>query len=133
VSELAPAVRHQTFSPDSTLIAYQSDVTGYDAVYVYEWATNLTRQVAGRDDLPGLQEAIQPTWPCTDSQQLMFASEAEGNFNVFLTLARPLEAGIIDILNDGESVALTRSEATDYYPQGRAWEYDTVIRIVNQR
>jgi len=96
-------------SPDDTLIAYQSDVDGDNDIYVYEFATGLTRQLTDNTI-----EDYAPMWRCAASV-VVFTSDVTSDANLFQAPALPIDA--IAILVDSEAVQLTFDLATDQYSE----------------
>jgi Tol biopolymer transport system component len=97
------------FSPDDTLIAYQSDLDGDLDIYVHQFSSGQTRLVTD-NDIPD----YAPTWWC-ESNILIFTSDITGDSNIFETPALPIEAE--PILVETEATQLTDHPDSDQYPQ----------------
>ncbi|MFW5748276.1 MAG: PKD domain-containing protein [Chloroflexota bacterium] len=122
VSELGGDARHQSVSPNSELIAYQSNiVNGINDIYVYEIATGETRLLTNNEGerYEGIQD-VSPTWFC-ESTTLVFASDVptdegtELDNNIFSVDVLPIDAPPIN--TDEEATQLTQDEANDRDPQ----------------
>jgi TolB protein len=99
VSEIGGNATNHVFSPDDTLIAYQSNiVNGINDIYVFEIATGITRLLTNNvgDPYQDIQDTA-PTWYC-ESTMLVFTSsidatdENPNNTNVFMVNALPINA-----------------------------------------
>ena len=119
ISELGGHAQNHAWSPDDTLIAYQSDVanTGrrVNDIYVYELETEQTRLVTNNEG--EAYENVQdfaPTWYC-ETTIVVFASRVEGDNNIYMVDARPIDAPPINV--DEEAERLTESEHNDRNPQ----------------
>ncbi len=110
ISDLDGDATNHSWSPDDTLIAYQSDLDGDLDVYVYEVGGGRTRQLTA-NDIPD----YAPTWQC-NSTHLLFTSDITGNPDLFDTDALPITAPGIAV--DLEAEQLTIDEAADIYPLG---------------
>jgi len=104
------------FSPDDTLIAYQSDLDGDLDIYVYQFASNQTRLVTDNaiDD-------YAPTWWC-NANIVIFTSDITGDSNLFETPAEPISAP--PILVETEATQLTNELESDQYPQNTPADED---------
>jgi Tol biopolymer transport system component len=108
VSDPAGDARNHAWSPDSKLLAYQSDADGDNDIYVYEIATQTTRLISDNTI-----EDYAPTWYC-NAPVLVFTSDVTGDPNLFRTDALPMSAPAI--LVDQEASQLTFDLADDVYP-----------------
>ncbi|MBN1286362.1 MAG: PD40 domain-containing protein, partial [Anaerolineae bacterium] len=120
------ATANHTWSPDDTLIAYQSDLDGDRDIYVYEVATGKTRQLTNeKNPVEGdinIQE-FAPTWWC-DAPIVIFTSDVDGDFaqrdytnNLYQLNALPIDGPSYDVGEDGEVVKLTDRQGPDQHPQ----------------
>ena len=128
VSELGGDATNHTFSPDGTLIAYQSDINqGINDIYVYEIATGRTRLITENSGVTegGVQYAavpdVSPTWFC-NSTTLVFATQMFDErdpgdaFDIVMTEALPIDAPAIKV--DTEAIVMTTNrESHDWAPQ----------------
>ena len=105
-----------TWSRDSRLIAYDSNVDGDLDIYVYDRWTDTTRQLTDN-----LISDYAPVWMC-NSNTLVFTSDAAGNPDIFQINALPITAPPVDVLT--EAVQLTSSPEEDLYPEGWPAEED---------
>ena len=94
------------WSPDNTMIAFQSNAQGDEDVYVYDVATGTTRLITDNDI-----EDYAPTWIC-DSPILVYTSDVTGDPNLFQSSG--LATQPIDVLT--EASQLTFLDANDRYP-----------------
>jgi Tol biopolymer transport system component len=121
VSDLGGLATNHAISPNSQLIAYQSNVeNGINDIYVYEIATGLTRLITDNtEDYAGIQD-FAPTWYC-NSTTLIFVSNValvEGGVNannIYQTEALPMDAPALEV--DNEASPLTATEDNDRDPQ----------------
>src|SRR5690606_25375357 len=98
------------WSPDDSLIAYQSDLDGTLNLYVYEVATGITRQVTATQTA-----SYAPTWYC-DAPVLIFTSDETGDANLFELNALPMDGEpVTDLVSN--AVQLTDDPANDQYPE----------------
>ena len=104
------------FSPDDTLIAYQSDLDGDLDIYIYQFASDQTRLVTDNaiDD-------YAPTWWC-NANIVIFTSDITGDSNLFETPAEPINAP--PILVETEATQLTDELESDQYPQNTPADED---------
>ncbi|MCU0480627.1 MAG: hypothetical protein MUE54_05370 [Anaerolineae bacterium] len=118
VSEIGGNATNAVFSPDDTLIAYQSNlVNGINDIYVYEIETGLTRLLTNNQgpDYENIQDT-SPTWYC-ESTLLVFTSsidatdENPNNLNVFSVDALPIDAPAINV--DEDANRMTDDEEND--------------------
>ncbi len=127
VSELGGNALNHAFSPDSNLIAYQSNVVNniYD-IYVYEIETGATRLITRNDgEFEGVFDTA-PTWFC-ESTTLIFTSNVEteatteatvgatNDNNIYSVEALPIDAPAIAV--NEEASQLTVDESNDRDPQ----------------
>ena len=108
ISDPSMSAVNQSWSPDSTLIAYQAQ-TGADlAVYVYQISTTTTRRVT---DISSANYA--PTWYC-NSNTLVFNSNVTGDPNLFLTQALPIDAAPIRVDAQAQQLTSLKSAAAQF-------------------
>ncbi len=128
ISELGGDARHASISPNSELVAYQSNLAeGINDIYVYEIETDQTRLIT--ENMGERYEGVQdtsPTWYC-ESTTLVFTSNVEtpattedtvsarNDNNIYLTEALPIDADPIE--TDNEGTRLTFEDANDRDPQ----------------
>jgi Tol biopolymer transport system component len=105
--------RNQSISPDSRLVAYERETTN-DAfqVFVYEPASGSSRQIT-----TGSAHNESPTWRC-DSQTLVLASDADGDYELYEIPALPLSAASVTLPAGGRN--LTNNRFDDRDPIGPA-------------
>ncbi|MGZ4380967.1 MAG: TolB family protein [Gaiellaceae bacterium] len=88
------------WSPDGKKLAFESDRSGNDEIYVMNLATlrvtNLTRNPARDSD---------PTWS-PDGQSIAFASERDGNSEIY----------VMSAATGGNQTRLTNNPAVDLVP-----------------
>jgi len=96
------------WSPDDSLIAYQSALDGDMDVYVYEVATGITRQLTDNTI-----EDYAPTWLC-ESNTIVFTSDVTVDANIFSAAALPIDAAALDVSEEAQQ--LTFVDAADQYP-----------------
>jgi Tol biopolymer transport system component len=108
ISDTEGHALNQSWSPDDSLIAYESDVDGDEDVYVYEVATGQTRHLTDN-----ALEDYAPTWYCI-APVLVFTSDVTGDSDLFSTSALPVNGPSIDV--EAEASQLTTSEDSDEYP-----------------
>ncbi len=107
--------RNFSWSPDDTLIAYQSDADGDTPdIYVYEVATGTTRLLTENTEEYAGNINTAPTWIC-ESTTVVFASDVIGNNEIFSVSALPIDGAPIKV--DQEASQLTNDEANDRDPQ----------------
>jgi Tol biopolymer transport system component/PKD repeat protein len=109
ISDLSAGSANHTWSPDDSLIAYQSNLDGDLDIYVYEIETGETRLVTD-NEIPD----YAPTWWC-DAPVVVFTSDVTGDPNIFSTPALPIDAQAI--LVDVEANQLTTDPRSDVYPE----------------
>jgi Tol biopolymer transport system component len=79
-------VANAIWSPDGAYIAYQAmPELGFANLYVYEIATNTTRQITTNGN------AFSPAWIC-DTTNIVFTSNVLGNNNLYVLNALPMDA-----------------------------------------
>ncbi|MBK8034654.1 MAG: isopeptide-forming domain-containing fimbrial protein [Chloroflexi bacterium] len=110
VSDRSSRAANPVWSPDDTLIAYQSDLDGDLDIYIYGVGVGQTRKLTenGIDD-------YAPTWLC-DSLRVMFTSDAPDNPDIFQAEALPLTAPAINVLEEADQLTIDPNQ--DIYPQG---------------
>lgn len=117
ISGVAPFVGGLTWSPDDTLLAYQSDLTGISQIYVYAPLSGETRQVTGDATSVNSIASFAPTWLCDSSDTVIFTAATGADLSdVFSTTTRPLTAPAINVAR--EAVNLTASVFEDGYAEG---------------
>jgi Tol biopolymer transport system component len=99
---------------DDTLLAYQSDLDGDSDIYIYDFASGLTRQLTDN----GLAD-YAPTWMCGEPT-VQFTSEVSGNADIFQADALPIDGEPLDITIDGQQ--LTSDASADRYSVGASTE-----------
>jgi len=118
VSEIGGNATNHVFSPDDSLIAYQSNVVNdINDIYVYEIETGLTRLLTNNTgvDYQNVQDTA-PTWYC-ESTLLVFTSSVDAtdenpsNTNIFSVDALPIDAPPINA--DEDATRLTEDEEID--------------------
>jgi Tol biopolymer transport system component len=118
VSQLGGNATNHVFSPDDTLIAYQSTLAnGINDIYVYEIETGLTRLLTNNqgERYQNVQNT-SPTWYC-ESTMLVFTSDIDKddanpfNLNLFMVNALPIDAPPINV--DEDAVRLTDDTEND--------------------
>jgi hypothetical protein len=125
ISDPAGNALNHAFSPDDTLIGYQSDLDGDIDIYVYEFASEQTRLVTDNtiDD-------YAPTWYC-DGPIIVFTSDITEDSNIFDTPALPMDADPIKV--DQQANQLTSDPKSDQYPEDSPSEEDASNSRTQQR
>ena len=99
---------NQVWSPDGTMIAYQSDKSSVADIFVYQIASDKTRQVTAS---VLTSEHYAPTWRC-DSKTIIFTSDVSGTPNLYSASALPIDAPPIDVKSKATALtALNNSSA----------------------
>lgn len=130
ISDTSDGVRNHVWSPDDSLIAYQSDVTGIAQVYVYELSTQRTRRVTGDDETVDTVPSYAPTFHCSGSAVVVYATTIGNQSDVFQSYTRPLESDAINVAQ--EATNLTNDPLTnDGYPQGLTHVKSNFARLIN--
>lgn len=130
ISDAAPFAGNHSWSPNGSLIAYQSDLTGIPQIYIYEPESGMTRRVTGDVDTVNITASFAPTWYCNSSDVIIFTSEIEsGISDIFASTTYPLAAGAINVAL--EAINLTASESEDGYPEGLAASNGSLGREVH--
>jgi Tol biopolymer transport system component/protocatechuate 3,4-dioxygenase beta subunit len=114
ISDLAGDATDHSWSPDDSLIAYQSDLDGDLDIYVYDVGSGQTRKLTD-NDIPD----YAPTWQCSTTR-VVFTSDIAGNPDIYDAEALPISAPAIEV--DEEAVQFTFAEADDIYPEGAPLE-----------
>jgi len=114
ISDPAGDALNAAISPDDKLIAYQSNPSGNNSIYVYEIASGLTRTLTETTS-----EAYAPTWWC-GSDTVVFTSDVTGDPNLFDASALPIQAKSLVV--DKETSQLTSDTAHDQYPESAPLE-----------
>jgi Tol biopolymer transport system component len=109
ISDPAGDSDNQVWSPDDTLIAYQSNLDGDNDIYVYDLATGVTRLVTNNTIAD-----YAPTWFC-NSPIIIFTSDITGDANLFSTPALPMDAVAIQVQTDASQ--LTTEPHSDLFPE----------------
>lgn len=109
ISSLDGNASNQAWSPDGALIAYQSDLDGDLDIYVYELASQGTRQLTD-NTIPD----YAPTWRCSNDI-VLFTSDIAGDPNIYEENARPIPEP--PVLVEVDSDQLTFELFNDIYPQ----------------
>jgi Tol biopolymer transport system component len=99
---------------DDTLLAYQSDLDGDSDIYIYDFASGLTRQLTDNE-----LADYAPTWTCGEPT-VQFTSEVSGNADIFQADALPIDGEPLDITTDGQQ--LTSNASADRYSVGASTE-----------
>ncbi|MBK9748928.1 MAG: isopeptide-forming domain-containing fimbrial protein [Chloroflexi bacterium] len=110
ISERSSRAANAVWSPDDSLIVYQSDTDGDLDIYVYGVATGQVRKLTAND-----VDDYAPTWLC-GSLQVIFTSDEPGNPDIFQANALPLTAPALVVMDD--TTQLTIDSNRDLYPQG---------------
>jgi PKD repeat protein len=115
VSTEGAFARNFSWSPDDTLIAYQSDADGDTPdIYVYEVATSKTRLLTdSQGDYVGKIHTA-PTWIC-ESTTVVFTSDVTGNNEIFSAPAYPIDGAPLKV--DLEATQMTDHNANSRDPQ----------------
>jgi len=114
ISDPRGSATNHTWSPDDSVIAYQSDLDGDLDIYAYEVEDKETRLVTDNNI-----HDYAPTWFC-DAPLIVFTSDVVGDPNIFNTPALPIEAPAI--LVDREASQMTFDPADDVYPENNPAE-----------
>lgn len=110
VSDANGSAGSASWSPDSTLIAYSSDLDGDLDVYIHDVATATTRLLTDNTVAD-----YAPTWIC-DSNTVVFTSSVRGTPDIFSHSALPIDAPPIDV--GAQAAQLTDSPANNVVPEG---------------
>lgn len=110
ISDPAGYATNHSWSPNSNLIAYQSDLDGDLDVYVYDLASGQTRKLTD-NTIPD----YAPTWRCA-TNQVIFTSDVSGTPDIYET--RPLPITDPGILVDKQADQMTNSTGDNIYPEG---------------
>ncbi|MEO1253673.1 MAG: DPP IV N-terminal domain-containing protein, partial [Bacteroidota bacterium] len=116
VSDERGSATNASWSPDADIIAYQTDLNGDLDIYIYDVASQQTRQLTDND-----VDDYAPTWLC-NSSHVIFTSEIDGDPNLYQADALDIEADPIDLTKDTDAIQLTDDEADDIYPSGAPTE-----------
>jgi Tol biopolymer transport system component len=121
VSDPAGSATNHAWSPDDSLIAYQSDKNnGYNDIYVYELSSGKTRQLTDHQGLgyDNIQD-VAPTWIC-ESTTVVWTSDQEGDNNIYSHDALPIDSA--SIKTDVDAAQLTTELDNDRDPQNSPLE-----------
>ncbi len=110
VSDANGSAGSASWSPDSTLIAYSSDLDGDLDVYIHDVAAAKTRLLTDNTAAD-----YAPTWIC-DSNTVVFTSDVRGTPDIFSHSALPIDAPPIDV--GAQAAQLTDSPANNVVPEG---------------
>jgi len=86
ITDPAGSANNFAWSPDGTLIAYQSDLDGDLDIYVYGLKAQQTRLLTDNEIAD-----YAPTWYC-GSTDVVFTSDIRGNPDIYEASALPLDA-----------------------------------------
>jgi fimbrial isopeptide formation D2 family protein/uncharacterized repeat protein (TIGR01451 family) len=109
ISDPAGDASNAVWSPDGSLIAYQSNLDGDLDIYVYQVSTGLTRKLTD-NDVPD----FAPTWLC-GTTTLVWTSEESGNPDIFSAPALNITAPPISALASADH--LVNHPSDDVYPE----------------
>ena len=110
ITDLDHNATNQVWSPDSALIAYQSDKNSPSDIYVFQVTTGKTRQVTAS---VASAEHYAPTWHC-DSKTLVFTSDITGTPNLYSAPALPIDATPIDVKNDASPLTKLNTSSAQF-------------------
>ena len=96
------------WSPDNSLIAYQSDLMGTGDIYVYQVASGITVKLTNSTTLNSA-----PTWICK-TLTIVYTSIANGKPQLYQIVVPPISASSV---STSDSVQLTSDNATNKNPQ----------------
>ncbi len=108
ITDPAGNARNHAWSPDDSMVAYQSNLDGDEDIYVYDVATQTTRLLT-----ENTVDDYAPTWYC-DAPTVAFTSDVVGDANIFAAGVLPISAPPINILQQASQ--LTFDTAADQYP-----------------
>ncbi len=108
ISDPSMSAINQSWSPDSTLLAYQGQNGADLGVYVYQLSTTKTRRVT---DTSSVNYA--PTWYC-NSATLVFNSNVTGDPNLFLTQVLPIDASPIRVDTQAQQLTSVKNAAAQF-------------------
>ncbi|MEO8606576.1 MAG: SdrD B-like domain-containing protein [Chloroflexota bacterium] len=114
VSDVKGDATSQSWSPDDSLIAYQSNLDGDLDIYVYDTRSGKTRKMTDNTVAD-----YAPTWLC-GTTQLIFTSDVSGNPDLFNAETLPIDAPAIKVETDAKQ--LTVDTAADIYPENSPTE-----------
>ncbi|MBL8119000.1 MAG: carboxypeptidase regulatory-like domain-containing protein, partial [Anaerolineae bacterium] len=114
ISDVAGDATNHSWSPDDSLIAYQSDLDGDLDVYVYGMNNGRTRKLTD-NTIPD----YAPTWQC-GTLKVIFTSDVNGNPDIYDADALPINAPSLVV--ETEARQLTTDEGNDIYPVGAPLE-----------
>ncbi len=110
ISDAASASANHSWSPDGSLIAYESNMSGTSGIYIYEMATGKTRLVTDTTDAV---DHYAPAWKC-DSKTLVFTSNVTGSPNLFKADALPIDAAPIRVENQAAKLTSVSNAAAQF-------------------
>ena len=109
ISDSAGDASNAVWSPDGSLIAYQSDLDGDLDIYIYQLSTGLTRQLTDNN-----VDDFAPTWLC-GTTTLIWTSEEGGNPDIFSAPALGINDAPISAIEEAEH--LVDDPADDVYAE----------------
>jgi Tol biopolymer transport system component len=109
VTDEAPEVTNQSWSPDSTLLAYQSNKRGNSDIYVYQLSTKKTRQITNEK-----VNHYAPSWRC-DSPVLVFTSDVSGSPNLYSVPALPITAPPVNVKDTAQQLTNGQGDQKNEY------------------
>lgn len=130
ISDTSKVVRNHVWSPDDTLIAYQSDQTDMAQVYVYEPSTKSTRRVTGNDETMDISPSFAPTFRCSSSAIVVYTTIVGDKSELFQSFTRPVDSPAIDVLRDATNLT-NNPQANDGFPQGLTSTKSNFARLIN--
>ena len=116
ISAAGDDARNLSWSSDQALLAYNSNADGDQDIYVYELATELTRQLTDNTT-----NDVAPTWLCS-APTILWTSDATSDQvtpaevdDIYETNALPIDGPAINVRDDASR--LTDNEHENRYPQ----------------
>ncbi len=114
----------QVWSPDGTLLAYQSDKSGPADIFVYQASSGQTRQVTSSADSA---QHYAPTWMC-DGTTVVFTSDVSGTPNLYTIPALPIDALPIDVATQATPLTSLSGSAAQF-PEGSPGQVEESSRL----
>lgn len=127
---LGIALNH-SWAPNDYLVAYQSDLTGLNQIYVYDIRTGTTRQVTGDKATVDVVPSFAPTWLCSSSGTVVFTSIVNANTDLYSTTTRPWYDAPINV--ERAAKRLTDVAAQDTNPEGLRHQPSNLAREMNMQ